>query len=60
LIGSLIVVGISDPALVAGGDAIILYFGIVAAIGASVFGWLYVNHKRKAKKGIGSPAAPNK
>lgn len=51
-------VGISDPALFTGGDAIIFYVAIVAGFGASVFGWWYVNYRRKAKKGVGSPAAP--
>ena len=51
-------VGISDPAFVAGGDAIIFYVAIVAAIVASVFGWLYVNHGRKAKKELVCPSHP--
>lgn len=50
-------VSIGDPALVAGGDAILFFGGIIAANGASVFGWWYVNHRRKAKKGVGSSLA---
>lgn len=50
-------VSIGDPALFSGGDAILFYGGIIAAIGASVFGWWYANHRRKAKKGVGSSLA---
>jgi hypothetical protein len=50
-------VSIGDPALIAGGDAILFYGGIIAAIGVSVFAWCYVNHRRKVKKGVGSSFA---
>lgn len=48
---------IGDPALIGGGDAALFYAGIIAGICASVFAWWYASHRRKAKKGIGSPAS---
>jgi len=50
-------ISIGDPAIIAGGNAILFYVGIIVAITTSVFAWWFVNHQRKAKKGIGSPAA---
>jgi hypothetical protein len=51
-------ISIGYPAIIAGGNPMLFYGAILAAFSASVFAWWYVNHKRKAKKGIGSHLPP--
>jgi hypothetical protein len=40
-------ISIGDPALIAGGNGVLFYGGIIAGIAASIFAWWYVNHRRK-------------
>jgi hypothetical protein len=44
---ALVAISIGDPAILSGGNAAMLFGGIMAGIAASVFAWWYARRKAK-------------